>query len=286
MLKQRIITAVVLLAVFFVTLLTPRPEYFGVLAILFVALAAWEWSRLNGENGLPAYLLGGIVAFLCTGSMIFDCVNKLPAIVWYLFASCWVAFSIVILKKGNALWLSIPQKVRWVMGAIILYMAWAALWKAKLAGNNYLLSILTLVWVADSGAYFGGKKFGKHKLAPSISPGKSKEGAVSGLIAVFILALLWVLFDRWFFSKYPLSMAGASIYSILLSAYSWIGLIVSVIFLTTMSVVGDLFESLIKRSIGIKDSSQILPGHGGVLDRIDALLPVLPLATALTLLAL
>lgn len=284
MLKQRIITAIILLAVFFAALMAPQPEFFGILTLLFVAIGGWEWSRLNGENGLLAYLQGSVIAFLCAGSMYFNCVSKLPTFVWYMFALFWIIFTPLVLIKGSAFWLSIPKKVRWVAGIILLYMAWAALWSAKLAGNNYLLSILVLVWVADSGAYFGGKRFGKRKLAPSISPGKSWEGAISGLIAVVVMVIIWVMFDRCFMAKNP--GAGASIYSILLNAWSWAGLLVCVIFLTVMSVMGDLFESLMKRSVGIKDSSQILPGHGGVLDRTDALLPVLPLAIAMTQLAL
>mgnify|MGYP000034005307 CR=1 FL=1 len=138
-----------------------------------------------------------------------------------------------------------------------------------------LLSVLCLVWAADIGAYFGGRAFGKRKLAPSISPGKSWEGVVAGMLAVTLLAMAWIWVDR------NMSVDSPSMYSRLLLGLGPVGMLFALAFLTAMSVVGDLFESLIKRQAGAKDSSQLLPGHGGVLDRIDALLPVLPLSLAL-----
>lgn len=280
MLKQRLITATVLLAVFIFALFAPYPEFFGGLSLLFIAVAGWEWARLNIITDCRAYLLGFLIAGLGAGSMYLGCINKLPNIFWYLVALLWIFASPLILKKGNAFWLSIPKIWRYFAGVIVLYTAWAALWKAKLVGNNFLLSILVLVWVADSGAYFGGKAFGKHKLAPNISPGKSWEGVVSAVISVFIMVLLWLLFDQWSALSSRLSL-----YSVLLHSWSWPGLFLAVLFLVAMSVAGDLTESLMKRSAKMKDSSHILPGHGGVLDRIDALLPVLPLSIAMSCLA-
>ena len=145
-------------------------------------------------------------------------------------------------------------------------------------GINFLLSVLLLVWVADIFAYFAGRTFGlkftKSKLAPAISPGKSWEGVWGGMAGVVVLALVWVWADKTFAPAVP------SFYSQLASR-SMLLLLVSVVFMGGMSVVGDLVESLIKRSAGAKDSSRLLPGHGGVLDRIDALLPTLPLAMML-----
>jgi phosphatidate cytidylyltransferase len=130
--------------------------------------------------------------------------------------------------------------------------------------------------VADIAAYFGGHRFGRRKLAPRISPGKTWEGAVSGWLGVMLLAGLWVgVIDR------SLPVDGPSLYARLLAGYGVMGLAAAASVLCAMSVVGDLFESLIKRSAGAKDSSRLLPGHGGVLDRIDALLPVFPIAMAL-----
>jgi len=136
--------------------------------------------------------------------------------------------------------------------------------------------VFCLVWAADIAAYFGGKAFGKRKLAPAISPGKSWEGVWSGMTGVLVLSAGWIAMDRsW-------AVDSASLYTRLDERYGVIGLMLVLIFLAAMSVVGDLVESLVKRSAGAKDSSGLLPGHGGVLDRIDALLPVLPLALAMS----
>jgi phosphatidate cytidylyltransferase len=134
----------------------------------------------------------------------------------------------------------------------------------------FLLSVMAIVWVADIGAYFSGKAFGKRKLAPSISPGKSWEGAIGGGIAVLVLASLSVVyggdaFADTFAARVAHGWAGRPCWRIL-------------VLMVAASVVGDLFESQLKRRAGMKDSSNLLPGHGGVLDRIDALIPVLPLA--------
>jgi phosphatidate cytidylyltransferase len=142
--------------------------------------------------------------------------------------------------------------------------------------------VLVLVWVADIFAYFAGRAFGlkftKRKLAPAISPGKSWEGVWGGMVGVVVLGVAWVLAD---------AAAGASVPSLYsrLAAIGWPVLLIAVLFLAAMSVVGDLVESLIKRAAGVKDSSQLLPGHGGVLDRVDALLPTLPLAMMLASIA-
>jgi len=134
----------------------------------------------------------------------------------------------------------------------------------------YLLSVMAIVWIADIGAYFAGKAFGKRKLAPSISPGKSWEGAIGGGIAVLVIASLTVVFG---------GPAFAGTFAVRVQqAFGWLGLVPILVLMTAASVVGDLFESQLKRRAGMKDSSNLLPGHGGVLDRIDALIPVLPLA--------
>jgi phosphatidate cytidylyltransferase len=162
---------------------------------------------------------------------------------------------------------------------LALWLAWVAVVQARMAGINFLLSILVLVWVADVFAYFAGRalglKFTRSKLAPSISPGKSWEGVWGGMAGVLVLALAWSWADRHFGAAVP------SFYSLLLARGAWF-LLLAVVFMAAMSVVGDLVESLVKRSVGVKDSSGLLPGHGGVLDRVDALLPTLPLAMMLS----
>ncbi|MDO8439471.1 MAG: phosphatidate cytidylyltransferase, partial [Telluria sp.] len=134
----------------------------------------------------------------------------------------------------------------------------------------YLLSVLALVWIADIGAYFSGKAFGKRKLAPSISPGKSWEGAIGGGIAVLLISSLVILFGQpWLLDTFVVRLQ---------AAWGWAATLAILAVISAASVVGDLFESQLKRRAGVKDSSNLLPGHGGVLDRIDALIPVLPLA--------
>ena len=156
-----------------------------------------------------------------------------------------------------------------------MWTAWLALASARHAGINFILSILCLVWAADIAAYFGGRAFGKRKLALAISPGKSWEGVWSGMLGVVLLAVVWMAIDR------NGGVDSASLYTRLFEAHGALGLGMVLIFLAAMSVVGDLVESLVKRSAGAKDSSGLLPGHGGVLDRVDALLPVFPLALAM-----
>jgi phosphatidate cytidylyltransferase len=140
-----------------------------------------------------------------------------------------------------------------------------------MAGVAFVLSLLLVVWLADIGAYFAGKAFGKHKLAPSISPGKTWEGALGGWLAVIVVALVAAL-TRVF---------EPTLFLALLEHLGSARALIALTLLVAFSIVGDLFESMLKRQAGVKDSSGLLPGHGGVLDRIDALLPVLPLAMLL-----
>ena len=144
------------------------------------------------------------------------------------------------------------------------------------AGINFILSVFTLVWVSDMAAYFGGRAFGRRKLALAISPGKSWEGVWCGMLGVLLLAALWMSMDS------TQTLDSPSLYTQLYARQGLIGLLLVCVFLTAMGVVGDLVESLVKRHAGAKDSSGLLPGHGGVLDRVDALLPVFPLALALS----
>jgi len=166
-----------------------------------------------------------------------------------------------------------------VGGIFALWVAWLAVTKARMVGIDFLFSILVLVWVADVFAYFFGRLFGgrifARKLAPTISPGKTWEGALGGLVGVVVCAFTW---QHWG----DLDASGQqSLYSRLF-AIGPVFMVLAVVFLAAMSVVGDLVESLFKRSAGVKDSSGLLPGHGGVLDRIDAMLPILPLAMMLS----
>jgi phosphatidate cytidylyltransferase len=181
------------------------------------------------------------------------------------------------LRTGVQSWPHVPRVLRWCIGCAALWAAWLALSVAKATGVNFLLSVFCLVWAADIAAYFGGRAFGKRKLAPSISPGKSWAGVFSGTAGVLALSLVWMAIDQ------HVAVDSPSLYTQLQGTWGWVGMLVCLLVLAAMSVVGDLFESLVKRAAGAKDSSQLLPGHGGVLDRVDALLPVFPIALALTL---
>lgn len=278
MLKQRVITALVLLAVLLPALLSSLAWPFALLSLVAVAAAGWEWGRLNGLPDTAALGLGVIVVAACgTTWALAPGGPGAPAWVWWLALPAWVVGGAVALSRGTAGWARCPAPLRWVIGVAVLWLAWLALTLARQVGLNFILSVFCLVWAADIAAYFGGRAFGRRKLAPAISPGKSWEGVWSGMAGVIVLALLWLQLDR------QVAVDAPSLYTLLQQRLGWAGLLVGGLFLAAMSVVGDLFESLVKRSAGAKDSSQLLPGHGGVLDRIDALLPVFPLAMSLVL---
>jgi phosphatidate cytidylyltransferase len=179
------------------------------------------------------------------------------------------------LRRGPASWPTLPRGWRLGVGLLALWLAWLALAQARVIGINFMLSVLCLVWMADVAAYFGGRAFGKRKLALAISPGKSWEGVWSGALGVLVLAVFWIWLDTRF------AVDGPSLYTRLSGALGVAGAGAALLVLCGLSVVGDLIESLVKRAAGAKDSSQLLPGHGGVLDRVDALLPVLPAALAI-----
>jgi len=271
MLKQRIITALVLLALLLPALFYPSIEPFAVLTLLLIVAAGWEWARLNGSAALPAKALGmGLGAVLALVWWSGGLVQSLRPM-WLTIGVLWVPLAFWMLRRGVPGWSTWPAPLRLWGGLVLVACAWLALVQARLLGLGFLLSVLTLVWMADIAAYFGGKTFGRRKLAPSISPGKSWEGVFSGMVGVLLLAAGWLWLDARGYTDQP------SLFT-RLWALGPVVAVLAVLGLTAMSVAGDLVESLVKRSAGMKDSSQLLPGHGGVLDRVDALLPVLPLA--------
>ena len=275
MLKQRVITALVLLAILLPALFYPSPVPFALVALLLIAAGGWEWARLNAYGPLSALGAGFVCVLLCGMSWNLGLLDKPLPLLWRLAGAAWVLLGAWLLRGGVAGWPRIPRSVRLAGGVLALWLAWLAVAQARFMGIEFLLSVLLLVWVADIGAYFAGKGFGgrfsKSKLAPSISPGKSWEGVWGGMVGVLLLCGVWLLLDS----------TGQSLYARLAAQYGLAFTLLSMIFLAAFSVVGDLVESLIKRSAGVKDSSGLLPGHGGVLDRVDALLPVLPLSMML-----
>jgi phosphatidate cytidylyltransferase len=278
MLKQRIITALVLLAILLPAMFYASATPFGLVTLVLLACAAWEWARLNAFGATAALATGGVCALLCGASWYagWPAAGLGPA--WLLVGGFWVLASSWVLRAGATAWLALPSWLRLVGGTLLLWAAWLAVMQARLLGINFLLSVLVLVWAADIGAYFSGRALGgrffANKLAPSVSPGKTWEGVVGGAVAVWLVALGWIYADAHGALDSP------SLYSQLWAMGAPV-LLAGLLFLTAMSVVGDLVESLFKRAAGVKDSSNLLPGHGGVLDRVDALLPTLPLAMML-----
>jgi phosphatidate cytidylyltransferase len=253
----------------------PAPWPFCALAVLMIAAAAWEWARLNGAGAGAAWVLGAICALLCLLTWYLGGLQQRLPMLWALVGAVWVLGGAWLLRVGAAGWSALAKPLRWLIGVLALWMAWLALAQARVLGVNFLLSVMALVWTADIFAYFAGRAWGgrftRGKLAPSISPGKSWEGVWGGMAGVLVLALVW----RW--ADAANAAHDLSFYSVTGQRGVWL-VLVAALFMAAMSVVGDLVESLVKRSAGAKDSSGLLPGHGGVLDRVDALLPTLPLA--------
>ena len=274
MLKQRIITALVLLAFLLPALVVKSVWPFAVLTLAVMAAAGWEWARLN-EAGSYSVPMGVGLGIACALTLWAGWGAAAPQLAWWGAMAVWVLGGTWVLRGGVAAWPRLPRAVRWAVGLVALWTAWLAFANAKATGLNFILSIFCLVWSADICAYAAGRAFGRRKLAPGISPGKSWEGVWGGMLGALVVAAVWLAVDATGL------VDSASFYSVVASRFSLPGLALVVVFLVAMSVVGDLFESLVKRSAGAKDSSGLLPGHGGVLDRVDALLPVFPIALAM-----
>lgn len=279
MLLQRVITAVVLLAILLPALFASNPLAFNIIVLVMLTAGAWEWGRLIGLRAVGAVVTGVVMLLLCLLTWQQGWLLNSYRVLWVVAGGAWVLLSVLLVKAGVPAWGRVPQWMRWLAGMLALWVAGLAIVQARQIGINFLLSVLALVWVADVFAYFFGRalglRFTKQKLAPTISPGKSWEGAWGGAWGVVLMAFAWVWIDA------AQQVEVASFYTRLYEQGWWL-LLVATLFMAAMSVLGDLVESLIKRSAGFKDSSQLLPGHGGVLDRIDALLPTLPLAMMLT----
>ncbi len=276
MLKQRIFTALALLLVLLPAVFYSDIRFLAFIGLILIGASTWEWARLNHCSQIISIAWGFASVAICSVIYFTDSFFYFDFYFWTCAAACWVLLGGYLLQGGHPRWLRTNQIVRMVSGLSILVSSWIAIYLSKSIGTGFLLSILILVWVADIAAYFAGRRWGRHKLAPHISPGKSWEGLVGGVVGVFALSFMWLALDDVF----PILQEGLFQK---LHMRGWLIFSASILFMTLMSVVGDLVESLIKRSVGAKDSSNLLPGHGGLLDRLDAMLPVLAISMMLNL---
>lgn len=267
MLKTRLITAFVLLAVFFVILFLLPSWAWSVALALVVWSGAGEWARLSGLPPSLAWIYRvGVLLGGCALLPQFSLAASEP--LFFLSLSLWVI--------GVPWWLGRAHHMQspFIMaltGWVLLVPTWIALIELREAGQGLVLATLGLVWISDSSAYFAGRAFGKHKLAPSISPGKTWEGVAGAMLAVSIYMVILMQTGAFGVADHIKQGLPAAL------PLAW--------GMTALGIVGDLFESWIKRCAGVKDSGTILPGHGGVLDRIDALTAVMPLAALALLLS-
>jgi phosphatidate cytidylyltransferase len=274
MLKQRIITAIVLLFILIDVLVIDNQWPFMLFVTALAVCATWEWLRLTWQgNRVVIFLIPILVAVIALFqswaiqnndyllSRGFDALVVLCAVVWLLGMP-------LMLARGQAS--DPPHSLVLTLFAPFAMLAtwWVFVSLFVQRGSIYLISLLILVWVADLAAFFAGRRWGKHKLAPNISPGKTREGAIAGLLAVVV----WLVASSFWSGSFAQD---------LLYHWTWLGLIVWGLLLGALSIMGDLFESLLKRRAHVKDSSKLLPGHGGVYDRIDAVVVVLPVAFVL-----
>ena len=267
MLAQRIITAVVLLVLIVPSIFFAPIWIWGLVSLVMLCAAGFEWGRLLGSVRAGA-VLGALLAILGAAYIAWRGEVPVPPAPALVAVLC--AVSLVFWVSIGPMSLSRVHQVGpgWAIGALVLSACWVALYELRIESSAFLVSAMAIVWLADIGAYFSGRSLGRHKLAPRVSPGKTWEGVAGGVVAVLACAAAlaqWLpdAADR-IFSSHLASNLGWPLAALVLAT------------IAVISVVGDLYESLLKRLAGVKDSGRTLPGHGGVLDRIDALIPTMP----------
>ena len=259
MLKTRILTAAVLMATFIPVLFKLPESYWALVMLVMTLLALREWAQMVGFSSKQNYvylLISFVIGLYVIGRMLNNNLHHFfyQSLIIFAVVTCFWVLVVPI-------WFAKQFKLRGLMlkallGWLLMLPLWLALVCAKIVDSKLVLVLLATIWIADSAAYFAGKNFGKHKLAPSISPGKTWEGVAGALIGVTIFgAILYLVLG---------------IKSIAIFPGLWL--------VTVLGVAGDLFESMIKRQMNLKDSGSLLPGHGGILDRIDGVIPSLPIA--------
>lgn len=262
MLKQRIITALWLAPLALGGFFLLDGLAFALFIALVVGLGGWEWARMAGLQTEQERRIYAVAVLIGCAALWF--MPQLAAVVLLLALIWWVtAFALLLgYPASAACWRK--QGVRLGIGFILLLPAWQGLLLLKQwpQGNQLILLVMLLVWLADIGAYFTGRAFGRVKLAPEVSPGKSREGVYGGMACSLLLVAGIGLYQDWTARELLMALLGSAL-------------------VVCSSVVGDLTESMFKRQAGIKDSSNLLPGHGGILDRIDSLTAAVPVFTVL-----
>lgn len=266
MLKSRVITAVILLVLLLLVLFVLPDGWWAGMVVLMVMQGTLEWSKLAKLTGKSAYIYSALTLIVALALVWFDAYHSeeeqlvphlaiygISALLWLIIVPTWMI----------AAWRVENKLLMCLTGWAVLLPTGLAMLDLHAISPWVLLLLMALVWIADIGAYFSGRRFGKHKLAPSISPGKTWEGVVGGMLGVSVYMLI-------IYAIIPI----AALPFMLVAAWWWVGL----------AVIGDLFESAIKRQADVKDSGNLLPGHGGLLDRIDALTSTLPLAAMVIML--
>lgn len=264
MTRTRVIAALIMAPLAICAILLLPTQWLAALAALIFLIGLWEWLKLaEVDDTLPRtillvlnLLLMVLLVWASAGSLVLFQLTTLVGVGWWCVALLWLRF--FQFGSDHATY---ARVFKLAAGTLAIVPAWAALsliHASEPNGHRWLLTALVTVWAADSGAYFAGRQFGKHKLAPRISPNKTIEGLLGGLLAGLICAAGF----GW--------LAGITLPQLP-------GLLIVAAVSVLASVVGDLFESLLKRHVGAKDSGNVIPGHGGVLDRVDGVLAALPI---------
>lgn len=262
MLRTRLLTIAVVFPAFLLALFYLSLSNWSALILILMAVAAHEWARLfdlSQPAAITYALAMPIVAWLfCRNGTALLPSAAVTQTLCTIAGVFWIAVAPFLLSRR----VKIAAMSALILGWLALLPLWAALVKLKEFGPQYVFFAMGIIWLADTAAYFSGRAFGKRKLAPNISPGKTVEGALGALVVAALYAVIFVSLGHYFgtmsFSGLPLMMGGFAV-------------------IVMLSIVGDLFESWLKRQRGKKDSGNLFPGHGGILDRIDSLTSTMPI---------
>lgn len=261
MLKARILTAVIVLPLFLSALFYLQDIFWAIVLLGLTIIGSREWSRLAGFSAkstivfmLLTTFIGGELLFLVSESVKANVYSTNLIWAYSLSAAFWFVSAPLYLRR----FYTVQSPVIWMLiGWVVLLPTCLALYQLRAVSPSLLLGLMAAIWISDTAAYFTGRALGRHKLAPQISPNKTWEGVAGAMVAVLLYGLIW--------SFSVVDVQAATLIPLLLV-------------MAVLGIMGDLYESLIKRQAGVKDSGTLLPGHGGILDRIDALTSSLPFA--------